>query len=135
MTRGRPFEPGNKLGRGRPKGSRNQNTQQAHKLFERHATAIMALAISKSREDRQMLRMLASRIAPRQRDLPVQIGPIPMNTLADLDQASATTLKKATSGRISLHEALDISSLIENRRRVLLDLDLERRLSVLEKAA
>jgi hypothetical protein len=134
MKRGRPFEPGNKFGRGRPKGSANKQTLKAQKLFQDHAAAIMALAINTSREDRHMLRMFASRILPRQRDLPVQIGQLPMNTLADLDRASEATLQKATSGKIALSEAQDISELIENRRRVLVAQDLERRLSALENS-
>jgi hypothetical protein len=132
MTRGRPFEPGNKFGRGRPKGSPNKKTQQAQKLFEKNSAAIMALAINASREDRPMLRMLASHLLPRQKDWPVKIGRLPMNTLEDLDRASAMTLQKATAGKINLGEALDISSMIEDRRRVLVTQDMERRLSALE---
>jgi hypothetical protein len=55
-----------------------------------------------------------------------------MNTLEDLDRASAVTLKKATSGKIGLNEALNICTMIEGRRRVLETQDLERRLSALE---
>jgi hypothetical protein len=57
-----------------------------------------------------------------------------MNTLEDLDRASEVTIKKATSGKISLSEALDISTLIESRRSVLVARDLERRLSAVENA-
>ena len=119
MTRGRPFEGGNKFGRGRPKGSPNKKTQQAQKLFEDNSPAIMALAINKSREDAAMLRMLASRIVPRQKDLPVKIGRLPMNTLEDLDRASEVILKKATSGKISLREAQEIFQMVQDRRGVL----------------
>lgn len=86
MTRGRPFEPGNQFGRGRPRGSKNKRTQMAQKLFEDNSPAIMAMAINRSREDRQMLRMLASRIAPRQGNVPVRLGSLPVNTLEDLDR-------------------------------------------------
>ena len=134
MTRGRPFEPGNKFGRGRPKGSPNKKTKQAQKLFEDHAAAIMALAINKSREDAQMLRMLAGRILPRQKDSPVKIGRLPMNTFEDLAWASDAILKKATSGKISLSDAQEIFEMIENRRRVLVAQDLEGRFSALENA-
>ena len=134
MTRGRPFEPGNKFGRGRPKGSPNKKTQEAQKLFEDNSPAIMALAINKCREDRQMLRMLASHLVPRQKDSPVKIGRLPMTTLEDLNRASEVVLNKATSGKISLAEALDITTMIESRRRVLEAQDLERRLSALEDA-
>ena len=134
MTRGRPFEAGNKFGGGRPKGSPNKKTHQAQKLFADHATGIIALAISKSREDRQMLRMLASRILPRQRELPITVGRLAMSTLEDLDRASEATLKKATSGKIALSEAHEIFEMVENRRRVLVAQDLERRLSALESS-
>lgn len=134
MMRGRPFEPGNTFGRGRPRGSRNRKTEQAQRLFEANSPAIMALAINQCREDPQTLRMLARYIVPRQRDLPVKIGRMPMNTLDDLDRASEVTIKKATSGKISLSEALDISTLIESRRSVLVARDLERRLSAVENA-
>lgn len=132
MTRGRPFEPGNRFGRGRPKGSPNKKTQQAQKLFEENSPAIMALAINRSREDPHMLRMLASHVVPQRRGLPVNLGRLPMGTLEDLDRASAATLKKATSGKIGLSEATDFCSMIEIRRRVLETQNLERRLSALE---
>ncbi len=132
MRRGRPFEPGNKFGRGRPKGSLNKQAQLAQKLFEKNAPAIMALAINRCREDPAILKLLTGRIVPRQRDLLVSIGRLPMTTLEDLERASATTLKKATSGKISLSDATEISAMIENRRRVLVAQELERRISVLE---
>ena len=134
MTRGRPFEPGNKSGRGRPKGSPNKKTQQAQKLFEENSPAIMALAINRSREDPHMLRMLASHVVPQRRGLPVNLGRLPMDTFEDLDRASAATLKKATCGKLGLDEALDICNLIEGRRRVLESQNLERRLSALENS-
>jgi len=96
MSRGRPFERGNKCGQGRPKGTPNKKTLEAQALFERNSAAIMALAINSSREDRQMLRMLASRIVARMRESPVPIGRLPMSTLADLDRASEVTLQHAT---------------------------------------
>jgi hypothetical protein len=132
MTRGRPFEPGNKFGGGRPKGSPNKKSREAQELFENNSAAIMALAISKCREDPQMLRMLASHIIPRQKVLPIKIGRLPLKTLEDLNRASEVVLNKATSGKISLAEAVNINDMIESRRRVLESQDLERRLSALE---
>ena len=93
MSRGRPFEPGNKLGRGRPKGSPNKNSRKAQELFEQNAAAIMALGINRSREDRQMLRLLVGRIVPRQKDWPIKVGRLPMSILSDLARASEVTLQ------------------------------------------
>ena len=133
MSRGRPFERGNKFGRGRPKGSRNKKKPiEGQQLFEQHSAAIMALAINSSREDPQMLRMLASRIAPRQRESPVRIGRLPIGTLADLDRASGLVLQNACSGKIQLSDAREIFHMIELRRRVLVAQELEQRLNLLE---
>lgn len=100
MSRGRPFEPGNKCGHGRPKGTPNKKTREAQALFEQNSAAIMALSINSSREDRQMLRMLASRIVARLRESPVKIAPLAMSTLADLDRASEVSGSSGTSNRI-----------------------------------
>jgi hypothetical protein len=132
MKRGRPFEPGNKFGRGRPKGSPNKKTQLAHKIFDDNSAAIMALAINASREDRQMLRMLASYVVPRRRESPIRFGNLPTRTLTDLDQATQAIFRRAGSGKIGLSEALDVCTMIENRRRVLMTLEIEQRLSALE---
>ena|ERR1035437_7134195 len=135
MNRGRPFEPGNKFGHGRPKGSPNKKTLQAQELFHQNSPALVALAINRSRDDNQMLKMLVGRIVPRQRELPIKIGRLPLNTLQDLDRASELTIQSATSGKISVSEARDISHMIENRRRVLVALDLDRRLTALENGS
>jgi hypothetical protein len=55
-----------------------------------------------------------------------------MATLKDLDRASAVILNKATSGKIGLDEALDVCTIIETRRRVLMSVDVEQRLVALE---
>ena len=129
MSRGRPFERGNKCGQGRPKGTPNKKTLEAQALFERNSAAIMALAINSSREDRQMLRMLASRIVARMRESPVPIGRLPMSTLADLDRASEVTLQHATAGKLGLSEAREVCKMIDISCRVLVAQELERRLT------
>jgi hypothetical protein len=131
MTRGRPFEPGNKFGRGRPKGSRNKRTHLARKLFEDHSGTLMGMALMRAREDPQMLKLLIGRI-PRQRDLPVSIALPPLKTLEDCDRASELVLKKASAGKISWGEALAVSAVIESRCRALESRDLESRVKVLE---
>ena len=130
--RGRPFEPGNTFSKGRPKGSRNKKTLRALKLFEEHSAALMALAISRSREDPQMLRTFLGRLLPRARDLPVNLGRLPLRTFEDLNRASEKTLNQALAGKINARDAGDISKMIEDRRRVLETQDLERRITMLE---
>jgi translation elongation factor EF-Tu-like GTPase len=132
MKRGRPFEPGNKLGRGRPKGSPNKKKPLAQKILDENAPAIMALAINTAREDDKMLRTLIRELGRRMGDRPVKLGRMPMNTLTDLDQASATILGKVTAGKISISEGVAVCGMIELRRQVLTGVELETRVSNLE---
>jgi hypothetical protein len=55
-----------------------------------------------------------------------------MKTLADLAEATARIIRKATSGEISLSEAREISNLIETRCRVMVQ-DWERRIRALQR--
>ena len=131
MKRGRPFEPGNKFGRGRPKGSRNKKPQ-ALKLFDDNKTALVAMGINKSLEDPSTLRMLIRHALPRPKEGPVKIGKLPMKTLEDLDRASEVTLERVTAGKISPADAERLLGLIDRRRQILVTRDVERRVSALE---
>src|SRR5438034_420954 len=132
MTRGRPFQPGNKMGRGRPKGSPNKKTLLAQELFEQNSAARMALAINRSREDNQLLKMLVGRIVVRTQEAPMKIGRLSFNTLEDLERASVRTLQRATGGKISLSEAQRLLNMMEQHRRVTMTGNLERRTSALD---
>jgi hypothetical protein len=66
-TRGRPFEPGNKFGRGRPRGSRNKTSAAVQELLNSHAEAIVRKAILLALKDGgqpTMIRALLDRIVP-----------------------------------------------------------------------
>jgi hypothetical protein len=132
MKRGRPFEPCNKFGRGRPKGSPNKKRPLAQKIFDENAPAIVALGINSAREDPAMLRTLIREVGRRMGDRPVKLGRMPMNTLSDLDQASATVLNKVTAGKISISEGAAVCGMIEIRRQVLAGVGLETRVTNLE---
>lgn len=132
MMRGRPFEPGNKFGRGRPKGSPNKKKPEARKIFDQNGAAIMALAINTAKEDPPMLRTLIRELGRRMGDRPVKLGRMPMTTLKDLDHATEAVLNKVTAGKISVSEGTNVCSMLEIRRRVLTDVELEERVRLLE---
>jgi hypothetical protein len=132
MKRGRPFEPGNKFGRGRPKGSPNKKKQSAEKIFDDNSPAITALAINTAREDRPMLRTLFSQVVRRMGDRTVKLGNLPMRTFQDLDRASEVVLSKVASGKLSIGEGTRVCGMIEIRRQVLMAANIEGRLSALE---
>jgi hypothetical protein len=133
-TRGRPFERGNKFGRGRPRGSRNKMAIAAQELINSHSDSIVRTAILTAVRDKRvaMLRALLDRILPVRREAPVNIGSLPTATISDVSKSSEALVKKATSGKLTITEAQGIADLLEGRRKVIETEDLALRLAALE---
>jgi hypothetical protein len=135
VKRGRPFEPGNKFGRGRPPGSRNKRSLGAVQLLESHGESVVGKALVEAMKgDIQMLRTLVGHLLPRRRDVPVKTGPLPVHTTEELAQSSEAVLQRVILGQITLPEAHQLMDLIESQRRVMETRDLDARLRALEKA-
>src|SRR5215470_17462878 len=132
--RGRPFEAGNRLGHGRPLGSRNKNTLIIEELLYENSESLLHKALNLAQQGNiPMLRLLQDRVLPRPKDAPVSIGPLPMGTADELLQAQERVMQELALGQISLNQAQQIFSLIEARRRVLETQELEQRLRTLEE--
>ena len=68
-VRGRPFEPGNTLGRGRPKGSRNKSKSPGQDLFDEYGEHLIRKIISLGlMGDTNALRICMDRVSPARRD-------------------------------------------------------------------
>jgi hypothetical protein len=134
MIRGRPFEPGNKLGRGRPRGSQNRRNTRGQQLLDQYSETIMQKALAEAiKGDVSLLRTFLSFLLRRPGDRPIQTGPLPMGSLDELAKSSAKVLQKVTSGKLSPGEARNLTDLIEDRRRVLETEELEKRVRALEQ--
>lgn len=135
MKRGRPFEPGNKFGRGRPKGSRNKRTLLLQELLDEHSPALLRKALVMAMQgDGPLLRTLLERSLPRYQDPPVRLGRFPMNTIDGLLQAQERVMKKVASGDITPAQAKQLDDLLETRRQLIVTQDHEKRVSTLEAA-
>src|SRR5215471_4814383 len=63
--RGRPFEPGNKLGTGRPEGSRNKATLALQALLDSEGETITRKAIEMAKSgDTTAMRLVIERLIP-----------------------------------------------------------------------
>jgi len=134
MIRGRPFEPGNKLGCGRPRGSRNKRNTRGQQLLDQYSENIMQKALAEAiKGDVPLLRTFLSFLLRRPGDRPIQTGPLPMGSLDELAKSSEKVLQKVTSGKLSPGEARNLTDLIEDRRRVLETEELEKRVRALEQ--
>jgi hypothetical protein len=132
-ARGRPFEPGNKFGRGRPRGSRNKVTMVAQELINSHAGPLVRKALVMALQgDGPMLRAMLERVAPMRRGAPVNLGLLPTETIDDLSKASQKVMKKTASGSLTTTEALEVADLIEGRRKVIETHELAQKIRALE---
>lgn len=134
MKRGRPFEPGNKLGRGRPPGSRNKRTLLGQSLLEQHGEAVVRKALTSALQgDSAMARALLPYLLKRPTDPPPKIGPLPMRTVQDLEQTHENLMNAVAAGKLTLPDAQALDTLIETRRRVIETGEMDARIQVLEQ--
>jgi hypothetical protein len=134
-SRGRPFEPGNKLGRGRPKGSRNREKSVAQNLLEEHSPHIirktLALALA---GNLPALKLAMERIMPARRDGHVPIELPRIRTAKEVGLAAEKVTQAIGRGDLTPAEGETMMRILEMRARVIETGLLEDRLEVLEKA-
>jgi hypothetical protein len=132
-TRGKRFQPGNQLGRGRPRGSRNKTSTRMQDLLNQYAEPVLKKAIGEAlKGDRHIIRPLLDRILPVRRDVPIHLGTLPTRTAEDLSKASESVVQKVTSGKLTVSEAGAFLELLEKRRKTLETEEIEKRLRTLE---
>ena len=134
--RGRPFQPGNSVGQGRPKGSRNKVTLLVQQLLGAHAEAIIRKVLIQALQgDRYLLRLCVERICPPVREAPVRIHLGPTNTAAEIDGASQSVLRAVAKGRITPADGETLTKMLESRINAIKSAEFEARLARLEEAA
>jgi len=132
--RGRPFQLGNKLGRGRPPGSRNKKTVLIEELLSDNSEPLLRKALQLAlKGNTQMLRLLLDPFLRRPKDAPVTIGPLPMGTPEELLQAQAKVMQELGSGQLTLDQVEHIFGLIENARKLLETQNLDQRVRAIEQ--
>lgn len=134
--RGRPFQPGNRYGKGRPKGSRNKVTRAARELLEQYSEALMRKCITMAlRENVAAMRLCLERMVPIPREAGVQLKMPPVKTIADIGTAEQAVLRAISTGRIAPMEGEVVANVLSMRRKSIETDEIERRISGLEQAA
>ena len=132
-VRGRPFQPGNKSGRGRPQGSRNKATLMAQALLDGHSEALIKKCMHMALTgDNAAMRLCIERLLPTRRELPVSVAPMRARTASEIAQTLDVLLKNVSSGKVTPSEAQTMASILEHRRRAIETEEHEARLSALE---
>jgi hypothetical protein len=132
--RGRPFQPGNKIGRGRPAGSRNKKTVLIDELVVEKSQSLLSTALKLAQQGNvPLLRLFLDRILPRPKDEPIEIGHLPMGTPGEVIKSQASVMQEVASGQLTLNQAEQLFSMMENCRLMLETHNLEQRVRGLEQ--
>jgi hypothetical protein len=133
-SRGRPFEKGNKLGCGRPKGSRNKKSDPGKELLKEYEPHLTRKLIALGLEgDPRALKICMDRLVPAPRDASVHIAlPKVMKSNGDLVNAAEKITRGVGKGILSPSDGEKIMNVIEGQSRVIENADLEKRVEQLE---
>ncbi len=129
------FAPGHRgVSPGRPIGTRGRSNVAMESLLDGEAEALtgrmIALALS---GDVKALKFCLERLLPRMTSLPVNIDLPEVKTLADVQSALTTLIDATFKGEIETIQAKHIATLLDMKRRSFETVDLEERLTLIEK--
>jgi hypothetical protein len=133
-SRGKPFEPGNTAGRGRPPGSRNKTTLMLESMLDEYGTAVVRKCLAKAIEgDPTAMRLVMERLLPLARDTRVQFRLPKMKSSAGLVKAGEAVLKAMAAGELGVEPARDVLAMLASHSRILEDQAMDQRVRALEQ--
>jgi hypothetical protein len=127
---GKPFQPGNQYGKGRPPGSRNKAKMAMEALLDGSGEGIMRKAIELAQKGNvTAIRLCLDRYFPACHERTIHL-PLPeIKRAKDVSRALDAVLDAVGQGEITIGEGLQVASLLEARQKALdkqnLDLDLQ----------
>jgi hypothetical protein len=126
MPRGRPFQPGNQFGRGRPRGSRNKRSRATQQLLHEYGEPLVRKAMAEAlKGDNPLLRTFLSYLLPRWKDAPVPMGPLPAGTVADVAGSLDGIFQKVGSGELSAQDGRLVAHLLAAKLSVIFKTEIE----------
>jgi len=131
--RGRPFEVGNKMGRGRRPGSRNKRTLFAA-MMEGHGEAIIKQCqILALKGEPTALKLCIERLVAPCKSSSSRFRLPPLRTVSDLVKALPRIMQEVARGRLTAQEGEAIASMLDSQRRALETEEFDARLKVIEQ--
>jgi hypothetical protein len=127
------LEPGNKRGRGRPKGSRNKRSLAYDALAKKDAVEIIRQVISKALAgDMNAAQMILSKIWRVPRDRLVKIDLPPVGCAAQVPAFIGAVLKAVADAEITPAEGDSFASIIGKLQSAVTLTELEERIRLIE---
>jgi hypothetical protein len=119
MSRGRPFEPGNKFGRGRPKGSRNRAISPARRLLLQHAEALTAKNIAEGMKTDTKARIWSLNEVNRITSRVLKLKLPPIQTLGGIAQAMELAVKAFATGKCTAADGQALCAMLATQGKIL----------------
>jgi hypothetical protein len=121
------FEKGNAAGKGRIRGSRNRATLMREAISEADGKAVVRSIVTKAKKgDVAAARLVMPYIWPAGTFVKIDLPEV--NDAAGIAEAQARVVAALSNEELSLEEAERLATLLENRRRALETVDIERNL-------
>jgi hypothetical protein len=133
-VRGRPFQPGNAFGRGRPAGSRNKATIALQTMLDRHAEAILKKAVVMALQgDNAAIRLCVERLIPVRRNSSFKFKIPRLNSAADIAKASSSVVHAVAAGKLTAADGEMMTGMLGHLRQVFEAVSFEARIGALER--
>jgi hypothetical protein len=131
--RGRPFQPGNKYGRGRPPGSRNKVARVCQETLDSHAEALTKKCLYMAFQgNTTAMRLCMERLMPARRHRTLHFKLPPVKTIAEVAVASQSVLSGVARGQLTPGEGQAFSGMLVERRHMIETEELDQRIRALE---
>jgi hypothetical protein len=129
--RGRPFQPGNSFGRGRPTGSPNKPKVAGLRLLEEYADHLIRTCLAMALDgDRSCMRLCMERIIPLRRDPPIEINLPAIHVAEDLSRMAEKVTQGIRRGKITPQEGETMMRILESRIRVMESVEYVKRMQL-----
>src|ERR1700680_797626 len=117
---GKPFQPGNTFGRGRPQGSRNKATIALQDMLDGHGESITRkCALLALQGDPTAMRLCMERLISPRKGHPVKFKRHPTTTAEEVAAAVDAVLKDVAGGHLTPAEGQMITAILEGRRKTI----------------
>ena len=131
-TRFQPGQSGNPAGK--PKGARHKTTELAEKLMSDDVEGVVRSVLNKAKDgDMQAAKIVLDRIVPPRKGRQIEADIPEANDLKGVAEAQAAILSAVADGILTPDEGKTVSEIVESRRKAIETLELEQRISELER--
>ena len=128
------FEPGGPGGPGRPAGSRNKATLVLDQIADDAGKAILEKMVEAAKSgDMRAAELVLQRIWPARKSRPIALTLPAIQSASDVVAAVGAVADAVGAGDITPDEGQAVASILEAKRKAIETVDLEARLSALEK--